>query len=260
MNAIIVAGGVPGSDDPLFPYTQGRPKVLLDVCGQTMLERVVAACQANDHVEQVVVVGLGADRGQTFARPVIHLPDHGSLLANVRAGLEWQAQQAARHVLTLTGDIPLITTAALDDFIGSAGSSLPMITYRFATQATVEALFPDSQRTFTRLRDATVTQADVFILHTDVLNTNQPLWEALIAARKQPWRIARVVGIGTLLKLLLRRLTVAELEATAERLLGAPVRVGFTPHAELAMDVDKPHHLAVVRGACRDSAEFKFDR
>ncbi|MCO5186198.1 MAG: NTP transferase domain-containing protein [Anaerolineae bacterium] len=256
MNAIIVAGGIPEPDDPLFPYTQGRPKALIDVCGQTMLERIVAACQGNTHIEQVVVVGLDDDQGLTFARPVIYVPDHGSLLGNIRAGLEWQEQHGGGHVLALTGDIPLITTAVLDDFIASATVPLPMITYRFVTRATVEAQFPNSQRTFTRLRDAVVTQADVFILHTDLLHTNQPLWEALIAARKQPWRIARVVGLKTLLKLLLRRLAMADLEETAQRLLDAPVSVGLIPHAALAMDVDKPHHLQVVRDACTHSAEF----
>jgi hypothetical protein len=153
-------------------------------------------------------------------------------------------------VLALTGDIPLITASMLDDFVAAVAQPYQMITYRFATRTTVETRFPDSQRTFTRLRDATVTQADVFILHTDVLTTNQALWEPLIEARKQPWRIARVVGVSTLLKLLFRRLTVAELQKTAARILGAPVSVGFTSHAELAMDVDKPHHVDVVRRAC----------
>ena len=46
----------------------------------------------NTHIEQVVVVGLDDDQGLTFARPVIYVPDHGSLLGNIRAGLEWQEQ------------------------------------------------------------------------------------------------------------------------------------------------------------------------
>ena len=159
-------------------------------------------------------------------------------------------------MLALTGDIPLITTAVLDDFIASATVPLPMITYRFVTRATVEAQFPNSQRTFTRLRDAVVTQADVFILHTDILHTNQPLWEALLRLVNSHGRIARVVGLKTLLKLLLRRLAMADLEETAQRLLDAPVSVGLIPHAALAMDVDKPHHLQVVRDACTHLAEF----
>jgi hypothetical protein len=252
VDAIIAAGGIPRPDDPLFVYTQNRPKVLLDVCGQPMLARIVAAFTTSPLIEQIVVVGLPEDCQQEIAEDVVHLPDHGGAISNVRAGLEWiVANRSAGHVMLATGDIPLIQAAMIDAFVAACGEPLDrLVYYRFVSRAVMDTRFPDSARTFTHLRDGQVTQADLTVVHSDILNTNQAFWESIISVRKHPWRIARLVGIGTLLKLLFRRLTIVELEETAQRILGAPVSVDFTPYAELAMDVDKPQHLEVVRRDC----------
>ena len=52
MDCIVVAGGIPGPDDPLYEYTQGKPKALLDMEGRTMLERVMDALQSAEAVEK----------------------------------------------------------------------------------------------------------------------------------------------------------------------------------------------------------------
>ena len=79
MDVIIAAGGIPQPEDPMYPYTQGKPKALIDMNGRTSLERVVDALQDSKYVEDIVVVGLGDDMGQTFKRPVHHVPDPPSL-------------------------------------------------------------------------------------------------------------------------------------------------------------------------------------
>ena len=54
MHCIVTAGGLPGPEDPLYPYTQGKPKALLDMGGRTMLERVMDALQNSKYVETIV--------------------------------------------------------------------------------------------------------------------------------------------------------------------------------------------------------------
>ena len=34
IDAVVMAGGVPGPDEPLYPLTQGRPKALLPLAGR----------------------------------------------------------------------------------------------------------------------------------------------------------------------------------------------------------------------------------
>lgn len=84
------------------------------------------------------------------------------------------------------------------------------------------------------------------LVQTRILNTNEELWEAIFNARKHALRLARLVGLRTMLKLLFRRLTISEIQELASHLLNAPVRVIMSPYPELAMDVDKPQQVELL--------------
>ena len=66
------------------------------------------------------------------------------------------------------------------------------------------------------------------------------------AARKQPLRLAAMLGWGTLWRLLWRRLTLAEAEAAVARLMGLSVRALVTEHAEIGADVDRAADLEAM--------------
>ena len=71
-------------------------------------------------------------------------------------------------------------------------------------------------------------------------------WTRMEQRRKQPARIARALGPLTLLRYLLRRLSLEDAMARLSRLCGARVTFVELPYGEAAIDVDKPEDLAVV--------------
>jgi GTP:adenosylcobinamide-phosphate guanylyltransferase len=255
MDCIITAGGIPGPDDPIYSYTQGQPKALLDMNGRTMLERVVDALQASRHVDEIVVVGLGHDHGQQFRRPVHHLPDYGGLFSNVLAGVNWMRQHTgdAGHLLICSGDVPAITAAQIDDHIEACRPLDKAIYYTFATRQVIEERFPHSNRTYVRLKGLEIAGGDVVVADPAVADHNQELWIALTEGRKHAWKLAKTVGFSFLFKLLLRQLRVQDIENKAASIVGRPTRIILTPHAELAMDVDKPRQVEMLR-------QFLIDR
>jgi hypothetical protein len=56
-----------------------------------------------------------------------------------------------------------------------------------------------------------------------------------------------------MIKFLLRRVTIADIEATAGRILGAPVTIILDGPPELAMDVDKPFQVDQLRARFNNS-------
>ena len=64
-----------------------------------------------------------------------------------------------------------------------------------------------------------------------------------MALRKRPLALARRVGGDGLLKLLLGRLSLAEVEARAQRILGVEARALVTPYPEVGVDVDREEDL-----------------
>lgn len=252
MYAVVIAGGIPRPTDPLYSYSQGKPKALIDINGRPMLEWVVDGLYEAPSVEHVVVVGIDeADRpGLNFARPVTFLPNQGGMIPNVKAGLLWVRQNAPQETVALasSADIPHLRGPMVEELLNQCRPFDHMVYYTFATPAVIENRYPDSRRTYVKFKGGVqVAGADLFVVQIAVVDTNQQLWEAVTNARKNAWQIARLVGIGTLLKMVFRQLSLDEVPGIAGRMLGAPVKVILTNHAELAMDGDKPNQIELLR-------------
>jgi hypothetical protein len=177
------------------------------------------------------------------------LPDHGSMIANILAGVAWfrQNRPGAEVVLGCSADIPTITGRIVDEFVEACRPWDKAVYYNFVTRDKLEGRFPHSKRTYSRLSGREVAGGDMVIARLDVAERNRALIETLTGARKQPWRIARVVGPRILLRFLFHRVTFADIEAAAGRILGAPAQIVLDGPAELAMDADKPFQVDLLR-------------
>lgn len=254
MDCVVVAGGVPEPEDPLYVYSQGKPKALIDMEGRTMLERVMDALQTAESVDRIVVVGLGHDMGLQFLRPADkHLPDQGSMVGNVMVGLEWlrRTDPAVDVVLFCTSDIPTITGPIVDEFVDRCRPFDHGVYYILVTREAMEERFPRSKRTYVNFPDGEAAGGDMAIAHAEIADAHEELWIALTDARKHAWRLARIVGFGTLLRYLFNRLGYRKIEETAERIINQPVRIVLDPPAELAMDADKPQQVELLRAELR---------
>lgn len=253
MYCIIAAGGTIAPDDPLFDYTNGKPKSLLEIGGRTMLEYVVDAIQGTSGTDHIVVMGIDESdippALQSAGARLTFMSDSGSLVQNIRIAVEYisQRQSDPQPLLITTGDVPLLTSQVVERFIDSCRPFDRLAYYNLVTRETLEEAFPNSRRTFVKLKGVEVAGGDLALTHPRIIHTNPELWEAMYNARKHAWRLARLVGPLTILKLLARQMSIAEIEAKAGRLIGEPVRILKSPYAELAMDVDKPHQVELVR-------------
>lgn len=250
MDCIIIAGGLATPTSPMYEITGGKSKALLDMGGRTMLERVMDALQGSKYIEDIVVVGLGSDLGMDFQRPVGHLPDHGSMVANMLAGVKYfeEKKPGATAVMSCTSDVPLLTTAIVDDFIEVTAPHEKGLYYNFITKEVMDARFPDSNRTFVKLKGGMqIAGGDLMIANPIIGSANEELWITLTNARKHAWKIATIIGIDMFFKFIFRRIGTAEIEKKAESILGLPVEVVLSPHAEIGMDADKPDQVEMLR-------------
>lgn len=249
MNCVVFAGGELEPDDPLYPYTDGQPKALLQIGDKTMLEYVVHAMQDAGRIEEILIVGIDQHPGLEFRDVVDWIPEQGSLIDNGMAAVDWieKSWPNSGHILFSTCDIPAIHGPVVDRFVTSCEPLDRSLYYPFVTKETIEARFPGSNRTYVHLGDWRVAGGDMIVSKPDLAIERRDLMEALVHGRKQPWKIAQIVGLGTLIKLFLNRLDLDEVERTASHIIGQPVKVLVSNDAELAMDVDKPHQVELLR-------------
>ncbi len=249
MDALVTAGGIPLAGEPLYPYTQGQPKALLDISGKPMIQWVLDAVSGSRQVDTVVVIGLDGLSGVTCGKPMIFIPNQATMIDNLLAGMRvvLQIHPAARRVLTVSSDIPAITPEIIDWEVETASQTEEDICYNVSKRETIEARYPGSRRTYVRLMDAEVCGADMNVVSTSLVTQQSSTWMALIEARKNPLKLAFIIGLDTLLLLLLRQLTLEGAVKKVSKRLQLTGRAIITPYAEMAMDVDKPHQLELIQ-------------
>lgn len=249
MDAIVTAGGIPLPEDPLYTYTNGNSKALVDVAGKPMIQWVLDALGGAKLVDNVIIVGLSPKSGVTCDKPVQYVSNQGRMLANVVAGFEkvLQANPQAEYALVVSSDIPGIKPEMVDWLVETCMATREDIYYGVIPRQVMEKRYPGSKRTYTRLKDLQLCGADMHIAHVRMATEHLEMWEELIGNRKSPFKQAATIGFGTLALLLLGRLTLDETVTRVTARIGITGRPIIWKHAEPGMDVDKPHQLELLR-------------
>ena len=250
-----MAGGRPAEDDPLYKYSRGRPKALIDVAGKPMISWILEAMINARQIESIAVVGL--ETVPDFAHPVVFLPDQGSLADNVSSGLSWvrENRPEVNSLVISSSDIPTITGKIVDQVVDLCESPDYAVYYPVVPIESMLSRFPESNRTYVRLADLEAASSDLIVVHRPAFEIDLDLWRSITSARKYPWRIAKIVGLTTLLKLFTRRLTLEEATKKGEELVGHPVKVIQTEIAEIAMDVDTAEQMLLLNELLSSASE-----
>ena len=238
-NAVVLGGGDAG--DP-FPAAHGASvKALIELEGKPMGLWVLEALRGSNRVGRVAYVGPLTLEMRALVD--VAVAQRGGLLDNLGAGVEALGAQA--RVLVVTADVPLMTGAMLQGVLDAAPDA--SLVYPVVRREECEAQFPGVRRTYARLADGSFTGGNVFLLDPRLIHQFLPRLRALLALRKKPVALAREIGVGVLVKLLLGRLRIAELETRVSAILGVPARALVTPHAAVGTDVDQEEDLTLAR-------------
>jgi GTP:adenosylcobinamide-phosphate guanylyltransferase len=249
MYAIVTAGGIPQPEDPLYSYSQGDSKALIDIAGKPMVQWVLDALNQAKQVDNIIMIGLSARTGLVSKKPIHFLSNQGRMLANIVAGVNKAIELDARteYVLVVSSDIPALNGEMVDWLITTCMQTKDDLYYGVCPREVMETRFPGSKRTYTRLKDVEVCGADMNITHVRMATEHLDLWERLIGNRKSPLAQASIVGLGTFWKILTRSATLDELVEHVSDRIGIQGRAIVWGQAEPCMDVDKPFQLELLR-------------
>src|SRR5512146_897570 len=112
MDAVLLAGGIPQPGEPLYSYSNGEAKALIDVAGKPMVQWVLDALCGAKSIERIVVMGLSAKTDLQCKKPVTYLSNQGKMLENLKVGTArvLELNPKADYVLFASSDIPGITS------------------------------------------------------------------------------------------------------------------------------------------------------
>ena len=249
MYAIVTAGGIPQPEEPLYSYSKGDSKALIDLAGKPMIQWVVDALNEAKQVDDIIMIGLSAKTGLASRKPIHYLSNQGRMLANIVAGVNkaLELNPVTEYVLVVSSDIPTLRGEMVDWLIEKSMETDDELYYGVCPREVMEARFPDSRRTYTRLKDMELCGADIHISHVRMATEHLDLWERLIGNRKSPLAQASIVGLGTFWKIFTRSIGFQDLVKHLSDRIGIKGRGIIWDKAEPCMDVDKPHQLEMLR-------------
>jgi molybdopterin-guanine dinucleotide biosynthesis protein A len=249
MDAIVLAGGIPQPEDPLYNYSKGDSKALMDVAGKPMIQWVLDALSGAKHVDNVIVVGLSAKNELACTKPLHYLSNQGRMLANIVAGVNKSIEldKKSKYVLVVSADIPAVKAEMVDWLVETCMTTKDDLYYGVCPRDVMETRFPGSKRTYTKLKDIELCGADINISHVRMATEHLDMWESLIGTRKSPLKQASIIGFGTLLQVATRSIGLDDLVEKVCKRIGIKGRAIVWPYAEACMDVDKPHQLELLR-------------
>jgi GTP:adenosylcobinamide-phosphate guanylyltransferase len=242
MDALILAGGP--APPELCTATGCPDRALIPLLDQPMVARVLAALRATPGVEKIAVAGSAQTLSAVSG--VVPVEAGGRMVDNLQRGL---AATSSETVIVCTCDIPLVTGATFEAFVHLAKERHLELAYPIVQRTTSEAAFPGGQRTYARLSDGEFTGGNAVIVPRRIVQQVVELIDVAYNARKNPMALAKILGPAFVMKFLSKRLSIAEVELKASRVLGCRAGAVVMTDASIAFDVDKPADLEVARRA-----------
>lgn len=239
MEAVILAGSP--NDGALRVHASEPWEALVRVGARTMLERVAGAFLALPVDRLVIVAARSMVDGLQDGR-VVRTPSGRDMLDNVARGLACLQSDAPAFVAT--SDIPLLTPDSLVG-IQRAASERPgyQLYFPIVRKETFDRWVPGARRTFVRMREGVFTTGNVVLAEPEALLRSLGRASELVRLRKHPLKLAGLFGAGFLLRLLTKRLTIADAERRFRSLMGISVAAVEVDDAGIGMDVDKVDDL-----------------
>jgi GTP:adenosylcobinamide-phosphate guanylyltransferase len=250
MDAIVLAGGIPQPEDPLYTYSKGDAKALIELAGKPMIQWVLDALDGASSVSNIIVVGLSDKTTVRTIKPFYTVSNQGRMLSNIIAGIQKAVEinPETKYVMVVSADIPGLKSRMVDWLVSTAMQTQDDLYYGVCPRAVMEKRYPRSERSFTKFKDIELCGGDINIAHVRLAGERyQGIWETLIERRKSSLSQAAFIGLGTALLLRAGRLTLEEGVRRVCEKIGIKGRPIVWEYAEPAMDADKPHQLEILR-------------
>lgn len=235
VDAVVLAGG----------NAEGLASVpakgLVPINGRPMVEYVVDALYHCKDVGRICVVMPAEHAFTKLGDRVEVIVANGSLPNVAKAGID--SLGAKRPILLLSADVPLLTPEAISDFLERCSERKVDLCYPIVRYGESEKRFPGIKRTYVRIREGRFTGGNIMLIKPEFVMGNMGLIESIYELRKSPFKLSRVLGFTFLIKFILGRLSIRQVEQRVSQMTQSTCAGVITPFIEIGIDVDKESDL-----------------
>jgi GTP:adenosylcobinamide-phosphate guanylyltransferase len=233
---IVVSGGeVPQGLRSRF---QLPAKSLITCRGKSLLAHSIHALLESECASRpIAVVGPAGvqDELAQFGDAVKWLHCGNTLMDNAAIGMRFHGE--GKDLLILSPDLPAVTGAAIDLFVNAIPADAE-IAVPIVTREQFLRRFPGAPNKFVRTAEGEITMCSAFFFTGRALKMNLGLGTDTYKSRKNPIKLAAILGLGVVFQLLNGKLRIEAVESRVSRICDAQARAVRVDAPELAYDVD----------------------
>lgn len=238
VDAVVLAGGDARN------LASVPAKGLVPINGRPMVEYVIDALHRCADIDRICVVlpveYSFADLNSEIGVVVVN----GSLPRVIRAGIDFLGSN--KPVLVLSADAPLITPEAISDFLDRCSERKAEICYPIIRYGESERRYPGVKRTYARIKEGRFTGGNITLIEPGTITRNMELIEHIYELRKSPLRLFRILGVIFLLRFILGRVSIRQVEERVSQMTKSVCAGVITPFIEIGLDVDKESDLQLA--------------
>ncbi len=246
IDAVVLAGG--GKPEPLTEQEGVSNKAFIKLHNKPIIAYILDALHQAGSIDRIIVVGPPKELEDLNEKDFFDIvAEQGSMLDNLAAGFE--LADTEKPCLVVTGDIPLINAEVIDQFLELCNPLEHDLYYPVLTREACLERFPETERTYVRLKEGHVTGGNIGLVRPAWFLDNKDRLEMFISYRKKPLKLLRILPISLGIKYLLKTLSIKDLEYHLSRLLFLKAKAVICDCVEIAVDVDKISDLEMVKKA-----------
>jgi len=240
-NCAIMAGG--GKDSLKLFNVSATSKGAVLISGKPMVEYVIEALRSAKSIDKILYAGDIEILSSIKMRVDYSISDAGELFLNFMNALEFFKDES--QVLIVTSDIPLIKGYMIDEFLSRCDRSA-IFCYSFVRKEDSEKLFPKAHRTYVKLKEGAFTGGNIMLVNPSFILKNREIIQRVISNRKNPFNLAKLIGLAIILRYITGSLDIPTLEAKSSRILGGKTQAVLMEYPEIGFDVDNQTQLKFV--------------
>ena len=232
-----------GNLDPLAKAGGVSHKCFIDIAGQPMLRRVVAAVMASPRVKRTIVAiepGSMAEAREILAPlPGADSIDYVPSRENIGTSVAAVAEEALLPLIITTGDNALHTEEMVTYFCDSLDYVTEDAALGLTPAEAVLAKYPEGNRAFHRFRDGAFSSCNLYAILSPAGLDAARVFNSGGQFGKKPKRLIGAFGLFAFLLYKSRLFTLRTVLRTLSRGIGVSTAPVLMPFAEGPIDVDR---------------------
>lgn len=244
IDAIILAAGK--IEESLKKYSSASSKAFITIGQKMMVEYSIDAIRQVPTIRRVALVSDPVSVPDLIREKVdLVVKGETSMSGSLMAGINSLSPKPEK-VLVMPCDLPMITPAAIEDFLDKSKDPDLDITYAYLSRTDSEAKYPEVHHTYVRLKEGEFCGAGLITMKPEAAVNCKEFLDKLARNRKNPFALASLFGLTFIFKFALKMLTVKEIEDRVRAITGLRVAGIQTRFAEAGFNVDAQRELIIA--------------